>query len=187
MGESYGGTGVMGVYAGPATQVYSLVENGLFGKRYINYYADNVSYFTKARQQGQTNTTTSINNFTNSADNYSWMWLGYFLAPSTGTYTFFTSSDDASHLWIGPNALTGYTTANSTVNNGGLHGTQERSGTASLVAGKYYPIRIMFGELGGGDIITVSFSGPSITKTTNGSGYYFGGKRLWEILEKENV
>lgn len=177
----------MGVFAGPATQVDSLVESGLFGKRYTGYYADDVSYFTKARQQGETNTTTSINSFTSSADSYSWMWLGYFLAPSTGTYTFYTYSDDASHLWIGSNALTGYTTSNATVNNGGLHGPTEASGTTSLVAGKYYAMRVMFGENGGGDIITVSFEGPPITKTTNGSGYYFGGKRLWEILEKENV
>jgi hypothetical protein len=33
----------------------------------------------------------------------------------------------------------------------------------------------MFGEAGGGDIMTVSFDGPSISKTTNGSGYYFDG------------
>ena len=167
----------MGVYGGPTTSWINL-QSGLFGKRYVGYYADNVSFFSTATLQGQTNITTSINNFTSSADLYSWMWLGYFLAPTTGTYTFFTSSDDASHLWIGPNALTGYTTANSTVNNGGLHGVQERSGSTSLVANTYYPIRIMFGENGGGDIITVSFSGPSITKTTNGSGYYFGGRDI---------
>jgi hypothetical protein len=177
----------MGVFAGPASQGDFLYDAGLFGKRYNGYYADNVSYFTKVRQQGDTNTTTSINSFTSSADSYSWMWLGYFLAPSTGTYTFYTSSDDASHLWIGSNALVGFTTTNATVNNGGLHGVLELSGTTTLTAGEYYPMRVVFGENGGGDIITVSFAGPSITKTTNGSGYYFGGKRLWEILEKENV
>lgn len=177
----------MGVYAGPASQSDFLYESGLFGKRYTGYYADNVNYFIPSRLQGDTNNTTSINSFTSSTDSYSWMWLGYFLAPSSGTYTFYTASDDASHLWIGSNAITGYTTANATVNNGGLHGVIEVSGTIALTAGVYYPMRVMFGENGGGDVITVSFAGPSITKTTNGSGYYFGGRRLWEILQKENV
>lgn len=167
----------MGVYVGITTSWISN-QSGLLGKRYVNYYNDVVAFFSTATLQGETNTTTSINSFTSSADNYSWMWLGYFLAPTTGTYTFFTSSDDASHLWIGPNALSGYTTANSTVNNGGLHGNQERSGTTILTANIYYPIRIMFGENGGGDIMTVSFSGPSINKTTNGSGYYYGGRDI---------
>jgi hypothetical protein len=167
----------MGVYAG-ITNSWINLQSGLFGKRYVGYYADNVSFFATASLHGNTNLTTQISSFSSSADLYSWMWLGYFLAPTTGTYTFYTASDDASHLWIGSNALTGYTTANATVNNGGLHGTVERSGTTSLTAGIYYPIRIMFGENGGGDIITVSFAGPSIAKTTNGSGYYFGGRDI---------
>jgi hypothetical protein len=164
------------------TKDYITSVSGLLGKRFNGYYADNVSFFTSNILQGQTNTTTSINNFTSSADSYSWMWLGYFLAPTTGTYTFYTSSDDASHLWIGPNALRGYTTANATVNNGGLHGVVETSGTTSLTGGLLYPMRIMFGENGGGDVITVSFAGPSITKTTNGSGYYYGGSILWNLF-----
>ena len=168
----------MGAYVGITTSWINL-QSGLFGKRYVGYYADSVSFFTSASLHGNTNLTTSINNFTSSDNLYSWMWLGYFLAPTTGTYTFYTSSDDASHLWIGPNALTGYTTANATVNNGGLHAQVETSGTTSLTAGRYYPIRIMFGENSGGDIMTVSFAGPGgITKTTNGSGYYFGGRDI---------
>ena len=163
------------------TQDYIKTASGLFGKRFNGYYNDSVSFFTSNILRGDTNTTTSINNFTSSADLYSWMWLGYFLAPTTGTYTFYTSSDDASHLWIGPNALSGYTTANATVNNGGLHGNVEKSGTTSLTGGLLYPMRIMFGENSGGDIMTVSFAGPSITKTTNGSGYYYGGSILWNL------
>jgi hypothetical protein len=167
----------MGVYCG-ITNSWINLQSGLLGKRYVSYYNDVVSFFYTATLHGDINLTTQINNFTSSADSYSWMWLGYFLAPTTGTYTFYTSSDDASHLWIGPNALTGYATTNATVNNGGLHGNQEASGTTSLVSGVYYPIRIMFGENGGGDVVTVSFAGPGITKTTNGLGYYFGGRDI---------
>lgn len=162
--------------------LYSITEGGLYGKRFNGYYADNVNWFTSAPLHGDTNVTTQINNFTSSADNYTWQWLGYFLAPTTGNYTFFTSSDDASHLWIGDNALSSVATVNALVNNGGLHGPQERSGTINLIAGQYYPMRIMFGEFGGGDIMTVSFSGPGIPRTANGSGYFFGGRYLWDIL-----
>ena len=167
----------MGVFAGITTSWISN-QSGLLGKRYVNYYNDVVAFFSTATLHGNINLTTQISSFTSSADSYSWMWLGYFLAPTTGTYTFFTSSDDASHLWIGPNALSGYTTGNATVNNGGAHGVVEVSGTTTLTANTYYPIRIMFGEQGGGDLMTVSFAGPSIIKTTNGSGYYYGGRDI---------
>ena len=45
------------------------------------------------------------------------------------------------------------TLISSTVNNGGLHGTLEKFGSIALTAGTYYPIRIQFGEIGGGDVI----------------------------------
>jgi len=156
--------------------------NKLYGKRYVGYYDDDVNFFNTAQLHGDTNLTASISSFSSSAELYSWMWKGYFLAPNTGTYTFYTTSDDASHLWIGAIAKTGYTTSNATVNNGGLHGARERSGTISLSAGTAYPMRIMFGENTGGDIMTVAFAGPSISKTTNGSGYYFGGEQVWELF-----
>jgi hypothetical protein len=63
--------------------------------------------------------------------------------------------------------------ANANVNNGGLHGVVERSGTVSLVAGQYYPIRIQFGENGGGDNMIVSFSNPGLTKTSDGQGFFY--------------
>jgi type II secretory pathway pseudopilin PulG len=154
----------------------SLLATNLYGERFNGYYNDNPTFFNTAVKHGDTNLTSQINNFSSNTDSYSWQWVGYFLPPTTGSYTFFTSSDDASHLWLGANAITGYTTANALVNNGGLHGTQERSGSINLTAGQYYPIRIMFGENGGGDIMTVAFSGPGIAKTTNGTGYYFGGR-----------
>jgi hypothetical protein len=99
--------------------------------------------------------------------------LGYFLATTTETYTFFTTSDDASYLWIGATALSGFATSNATVNNGGLHGPTERSGTASLVAGTYYPIRMQMGEQGGGDVMEVRISTPTIPKTTDLSANIF--------------
>jgi hypothetical protein len=155
------------------------VLNSLYGKRYVGYFSDNVSFFNTANLHGDISVTSQISSFSSSSELYSWMWMGMFRASATGTWTFYTNSDDASYLWLGNNAISGYTTSNSLVNNGGAHAAQERSGTVSLTSGEYYPIRIMFGENTGGEVMTVSFAGPGVSKTTNGLGYYFDGLYAW--------
>ena len=153
---------------------------GLFKTTYAGYFADVPSFFATATPTTYgTNPSTSVQTTaiseasSDDGSNFSIQWLGYFLPSTTETYTFFTSSDDASYVWVGSNALSGFTTANATVNNGGAHANQERSGTASLTAGVYYPIRIQFGEAGGGDVMTFNYSTPNITKTTNVTGRVF--------------
>jgi len=147
---------------------------GLYGKRYLSYFDDNVNWFNTATLHGDVITLTVFDQFTSSDDYYSWQWLGYFRASSTENYTFYTASDDASYVWIGANALAGFTTANANVNNGGLHGPSEvASSPISLTAGVYYPIRIQFGENEEGDELSFSFSTPTIGKTTQGLGYYY--------------
>lgn len=96
----------------------------------------------------------------------SYQWLGYFKPTTTETYTFYTTSDDGSALWIGDNAVSGYTYANAIVDNSGEHAAQERSGTVALTAGVYYPIRIQTGNNGGPGSHSTAFSTPTITKTT---------------------
>ena len=140
--------------------------NGLYRRRYTGYFADNVNWFATATQVAADVNTSPITDGDH-GESFSIQWLGYFLATTTETYTFFTTSDDASYLWVGATALSGFTTANATVNNGGLHGAVEQSGTAALIAGTYYPIRIQFGENTGGDVMEVRISTPTIAKTTN--------------------
>ncbi len=166
-----------GVRIIPETTTYTA---GLFKTTYSGYFADNVSFFATAtpttfgaNPATSVQTTTISEPSSNDGSNFSVQWLGYFLPSTTETYTFFTSSDDASYVWVGSNAITGFTTGNATVNNGGLHGQLEKSGTASLTAGVYYPIRIQFGEQGGGDVLTFNYSTPTITKTTNVTGRVF--------------
>ncbi len=153
---------------------------GLFKTTYAGYFNDVVSFFATATPTTYgTNPATSVQTTaiseaaSDDGSNFSCQWLGYFLPSTTETYTFFTSSDDASYVWVGSNAITGFTTANAIVNNGGAHGNQERSGTASLTSGVYYPIRIQFGEQGGGDVLTFNYSTPTIPKTTNVTGRVF--------------
>ena len=83
------------------------------------------------------------------------------------------SSDDASYMWIGSNARSGFTTGNATINNGGLHGVVEMSESIALSAGVYYPIRVQFGERGGGDVCTFSVSTPTISKKSDTTGITF--------------
>lgn len=147
---------------------------GLYKTTYNGYFADDVSFFTTATPKAfGTNPATSVQTTeiseasSNDGEYFSCQWLGYFKPLTTETYTFYTSSDDASYVWVGNVAKIGFTTGNAIVNNGGAHGDTEESGSIALTAGVYYPIRIQFGEAGGGDVLTFNYSTPTITKTTN--------------------
>lgn len=87
-------------------------------------------------------------------DNYAFVFEGKINCPSNGTYTFYTSSDDGSKLYINGSQV---------VNNDGLHGSQERSGQRSLSAGKHN-IRVEFFERTGGEALSVSWRGPGFSK-----------------------
>jgi hypothetical protein len=161
----------------PETITYAA---GLFKTTYAGYFADVPSFFATATPTTYgTNPATSVQTTaiseasSDDGSSFSCEWLGYFLPSTTETYTFFTSSDDASYVWVGSNAISGFTTENAIVNNGGLHGNQESSGTISLTSGVYYPIRIQFGELSGGDVLTFNYSTSTISKTTNVTGRVF--------------
>jgi hypothetical protein len=164
----------------PTPSPTSSFSAGIFKTTYAGYHNENPAFFATATPTAfgsnpatSVQTTSITEPSSDDGSNFSCQWLGYFKATTTETYTFFLSSDDGSYLWIGANALSGFTTANANINNGGAHGTQEVSNTFSLVAGNYYPIRIQFGEIGGGDVMTFSYSSPTITKTTNVSGLVF--------------
>lgn len=122
----------------------------------------------------------SYGNITGNGDSYGFIAIGYFLPPTTGTYTFYTSSDDYSGVWIGSiaSAGSGRNSANATVNNGmdlgaAGQGNTKRSGTISLTAGVPYEIRIVHEEGSGGDNLTFSWAGPSITETTDLTTYFY--------------
>lgn len=173
------GYSVPRIYA--STFQIATYSNGLRYAVYSGYFNDNTSYFDgrASTTAGLASTFSNISTGTmgalqvNGQDFYSVQWLGYFRPQVTGVHTFFTVSDDASYLWIGSNALTGYTTANPTVNNAGLHGMQERSGNATLTAGLYYPFRVQFGENSGGDDCSISVTPPSGTRTYTLGGYVY--------------
>jgi len=87
-------------------------------------------------------------------DNYALVFEGYIKVNQEGIYTFFTSSDDGSKLWIGETLV---------VDNGGMHGARELSGKIGLKKGTY-PITVKYFEAAMGDVLDVSYRGPGIKK-----------------------
>ncbi|WP_324672205.1 N,N-dimethylformamidase beta subunit family domain-containing protein [Hymenobacter sp. GOD-10R] len=85
---------------------------------------------------------------------YAIQYTGYVTVPVDGQYTFFTSSDDGSRLYIGSTLV---------VDNDGLHDTKERLGTIGLQAGTH-AFTVAFFQNGGGENLTVSYQGPSLSK-----------------------
>ena len=155
--------------------------DGLYFEWYSGYYSDNVNWFSSRTpiMSGYAIDGTNIGTFSNNSvsasafNSYSFEWYGYFKPAVSGTHIFYTSSDDASYCWVGSTAISGYSTSNALINNGGTHGMQERNGSINLTANYYYPIRILFGENSSGDNMVFSFTPPGGSRTYNGQGYYY--------------
>jgi len=167
----------------------SLSQSGAPAIGHLNndggYFADDTTWFDSRTENYPTGLVTNFTNINTATggivpSDSSWLtysveWFGYFYATVTGTYTFYTNTDDASYLWVGSTALSGYTTSNCLVNNGSTHTVQERSATISLTAGTYYPIRFQFGQNISADSCSLSFSAPGISRTYTLDGYVFYG------------
>ena len=110
-------------------------------------------------------------------DEYGFIAIGYFVPPTNGTYTFYTSSDDGSAVWLGDiaSASSGRSSSNTVLNNNiiGYQGSTRRSGTISLTANQVYAIRIIHREGDGGDNLTFSWSGPGISERTSLATYFY--------------
>ncbi len=147
---------------------------GLFIRTYNGYFADNPNWFTNAIVTAGASTN-SVNN-SSVPTTTSYQVLGYFRPTTTETYTFYTSSDDASYMWVGATATDGYTTTNALVKNGSEHGTIEQTGTIELVKGTLYAIRVQSGNNGGPGVFSFGYSTPTIAKTTNFGNVSFYNK-----------
>lgn len=137
---------------------------GFFRRDYDSgYFGDDVTWFalqtpSYSDWDGYINIGTSLNDL--NIDNYSIQWTGYFIPPTNGNYMFRTTSDDASYLWLGAEALSGFTTGNAVVNNGGAHGDQTVASTSqyTMHTNTAYPIRVQYGEAGGGATMYAEYS-----------------------------
>ena len=102
--------------------------------------------------------TGALNNFdlsiANKSEIFATNFAGYIDVPADGQYTFYTSSDDGSNLYIDGVQV---------VDNDGLHSDQEKSGTIGLKAGKH-AISVGFFQQSGDKVLRVSYAGPGLTK-----------------------
>ncbi|MBK9543398.1 MAG: PQQ-dependent sugar dehydrogenase [Bacteroidetes bacterium] len=87
-------------------------------------------------------------------DNFGFRFTGYINVPASGVYTFYSSSDDGSKVYIGTTLV---------VNNDGLHANLEASGQIGLLAGKH-AITVDFIEQAGAEVLSVSYLGPTLAK-----------------------
>ncbi len=182
----------------------SLYENtGLYGEITWNkiddyykgnpYWFDNTAYINKtgyitnldslqsavlplAKLIDNTYTITTLNN----NDRFACQWTGYFKSNYTGTWTFYLDTDNWSNLWIGDNAIYGYTKSNRLVTddyNTNTGTANLSAATINLIQGKYYPIRIQWGEEDGGIAFQFSFSKDGgVTRITDSSTYLYSAK-----------
>jgi len=84
--------------------------------------------------------------------NFGFLFGGRIRIPVSGTWTFYTTSDDASELFVN-----GYKWANVVVNNNFQQGMTQRSGTITLAAGTY-PFYVSYEQSGGGFGLNVAWS-----------------------------
>jgi hypothetical protein len=153
---------------GPATA-------GLYGEYYAGYFDDVQSFFSTnvpvlTRTEPQLDFT--ADNWGNivppavgtqlDPDHYSARFRGSISVPTTGDYTFFLTSDDASYLWLDNAArVSPPVTAQATINNGGRHGLVVLAQVVTLTAG-LHDILVHYGEDFGANRLTLAYSGPGI-------------------------
>ncbi|TVT39177.1 T9SS type A sorting domain-containing protein [Hymenobacter setariae] len=100
-------------------------------------------------------TTTPTLDMRNRDDDFAVRYTGFVDVPADGEYTFYTSSDDGSQLFIGSTLV---------VDNNGAHGLQERAGKIGLLKGKH-AFTLTFFENAGAQLLTASYAGPGLAKT----------------------
>lgn len=162
---------------------------GLKWARYDQgYFKDSPSWFQglTASATGITNGWTDINQKPLSKSQgflpiaqyiqFSFLISGTFVAQKSGIHTFQMSSDDASYMWIGPDALVDTSsalTSNAAIKAPGEHPNQGSSVAVDMVAGQAYPLRIMYGQNMGDWNLRFSYSTPDGGNTTDGTGHFF--------------
>jgi|GEM_PF-1106462 len=113
----------------------------------------------------------------NRAEQFALNFTGYINVPSDGKYTFYTSSDDGSNLYIDGVQV---------VNNDGPHGQQENSGTIGLQAGMH-AISVGYFNQAGGKVLQVSYAGPGVSKQLIPSSALYIANALLPAVNTSNI
>eukprot|EP00029_Vermamoeba_vermiformis_P000793 TRINITY_DN10984_c0_g1_i1.p1 TRINITY_DN10984_c0_g1~~TRINITY_DN10984_c0_g1_i1.p1 ORF type:complete len:682 (+),score=150.86 TRINITY_DN10984_c0_g1_i1:253-2298(+) len=88
-------------------------------------------------------------------DNFSVRWTGFVQPKVSGTYTFYTTTDDGARLWVDNTLLVDKWTSQSAA---------EWSGSISLTAGQSYPIKFEYYDGTGKAVAQLEWSSSSVAK-----------------------
>jgi hypothetical protein len=170
-----------------------MTVQGLYYKVINHYFNDNMNRFLLDEYLVETGISKSLGDLRYSNvqfprkvrnTNYSIEWFGYFIPDTNGVWTFNVTSDDASYLWIGDYAVNEYNAKNASayagnINIGGIHPDIKKSTSIDCIAGKIYPIRVQYGQNGGGATFRMSINAPQRSPSFNNPF-----KRLYSIIYK---
>ena len=137
-------------------------NNGLRYQYYEGTWTSLPNFASQSvRKQG------TVSNFTAGVrqreENFGIVFSGSIQINTRGTYTFYTTSDDGSKLYIDGKQV---------VNNDGRHGARERSGSINLSSGRH-KIEVRFFESTRNQVLEVRYAGPGISKRTIPDGVLF--------------
>lgn len=97
-------------------------------------------------------------------DTFSARYSGEIVAPSTGTYTFFTTSDDGVRLNINSKLV---------INDFNDHAPRTVGGSTILTAGQRVPFKLEYYESYGGATLKLEWSGPGVTRQVIPTAHLF--------------
>jgi len=93
-------------------------------------------------------------NLSHREDDFAFRYTGYVTVPDNDTYTFYTTSDDGSQLYVGDELV---------VDNDGTHAATEKTGTIGLESGTH-EINVTYFEHGGTEALTVGWDGENVSR-----------------------
>jgi len=116
------------------------------------YFKDDTQHFASAQTIKVLRTTSSALPIWNLSreigEDISIWWGGYFIPDESGSWDLRLTSDDASYLWLGKDAVLNYSFGTSTalLSLPGIHPSESKSQSIYLEKDKIYPLRIQFGN-----------------------------------------
>lgn len=129
------------------------------GLSYDYYHHGQISNVSEIQSRGTFIKSGTVNNFSIAPrtrnDGYAFIFSGFIIIPTSGSYTFWTESSEGSQLYIN-DALV--------VDNDGVHICEEKPGSTITLSAGVYPIRALNFENTGSECLTVRWQGPGITK-----------------------
>ncbi|MES1249273.1 MAG: PA14 domain-containing protein, partial [Chitinophaga rupis] len=129
-------------------------SNPLAYNVYKPYTETTLAGITTAPLSTSGTTTSFSTGVTTTTTNFALQFNGWVNITTAGSYTFYTSSDDGSNLYLDGALL---------VNNDGSHTSQERSASITLAVG-YHQIQVNYFQLTSSRSLTVSYAGPGLSK-----------------------